>query len=351
MVEKSFTNNHCAHDRRKKYDFVFITVISFASIFYFGHLINSKLTFFEGRVAHLFHNYFEILNTMSFGILIGVISVGILGKVPREYVISILGPPGKLSSILKATLAGIFLDLCSHGILLVGMKLYERGASTAQVMAFLIASPWNSFSLTVVLITLIGIKWTLLFIFLSAVVAVFSGIIFNYLESKKILKPNPNRVILPDNFRLISSIKNDLKDFNLSMISILKIFLDGLKDSKMIIKWLLFGAILSSLIQTFIAQDFLTKYFGPSLIGLFFTLIATTLIEVCSEGATPVAADLLNRAGAPGNSFLFLMAGVSTDYTEILSIKSTTKSLKIALFLPIVSVPQILILGYIINKF
>ena len=59
----------------------------------------------------------------------------------------------------------------------------------------------------------------------------------------------------------------------------------------------------------------------------------------------------MNRAAAPGNSFTFLMAGVSTDYTEIMSIRDTTASWKIALFLPLVSVPQIMILGYILNQF
>ena len=97
-------------------------------------------------------------------------------------------------------------------------------------------------------------------------------------------------------------------------------------------------------------QRIFQEYFGPSLLGLGATLVSTTIIEVCSEGSTPLAADLLQRAKAPGNAFTFLMAGVSTDYTEILSLKSTTKSWKIALFLPLVTVPQVLIVGYLINS-
>ncbi len=85
--------------------------------------------------------------------------------------------------------------------------------------------------------------------------------------------------------------------------------------------------------------------------GLGLTLLAATIIEVCSEGTTPIAADLMNRAQAPGNAFTFLMAGVSTDYTEIMSIRDTTQSWKIALFLPLVTLPQILVLGVILNTF
>jgi len=57
------------------------------------------------------------------------------------------------------------------------------------------------------------------------------------------------------------------------------------------------------------------------------------------------------RAGAVGNSFTFLMAGVATDYTEIMVLREATKSWKIALFLPLLTVPQVLVIGYIMNQF
>jgi uncharacterized membrane protein YraQ (UPF0718 family) len=83
---------------------------------------------------------------------------------------------------------------------------------------------------------------------------------------------------------------------------------------------------------------------------LLLTLAATTVIEVCSEGSSPVAADLVTRAMAPGNGFTFLMAGVATDYTEILSIRERTRSWKVALFLPVVTVPQVVVIGWVLNR-
>ena len=97
---------------------------------------------------------------MWWGILFGIVAVGVIGMIPRQFITAILGPGGRFSGILRACGAGLLLDLCNHGILLVGMKLYERGASLGQIFAFLIASPWNSLSTTLILISLIGIKWT-----------------------------------------------------------------------------------------------------------------------------------------------------------------------------------------------
>jgi hypothetical protein len=45
------------------------------------------------------------------------------------------------------------------------------------------------------------------------------------------------------------------------------------------------------------------------------------------------------------------MAGVATDYTEVMSIRDTTKSWKIALFLPLITVPQIVLIGAVLNQF
>ena len=117
----------------------------------------------------------------------------------------------------------------------------------------------------------------------------------------------------------------------------------------MVLRWVVFGVVLVALIRAFLPADSFGLWFGASLSGLFLTLAATTVIEVCSEGSSPIAADLFNRAGAPGNAFTFLMAGAATDYTEIMALKETTKSWKIALFLPLITVPQVLLIGWLMN--
>jgi uncharacterized membrane protein YraQ (UPF0718 family) len=123
----------------------------------------------------------------------------------------------------------------------------------------------------------------------------------------------------------------------------------GFAESKMILKWIFFGTILSALVSAFVPTSLFQEYFGPSIKGLFATLVAATGLEVCSEGSVPLAADLVNLAKAPGNAFVFLMAGVATDVTEFLAIRETTKSWKIAALVPLLSVPQILLLGWLLN--
>lgn len=342
------TQEPSCHDHTK-FDWLLWGSLTICVIFYLHHLLSFSISI--DWINHFSHGVFDLLNTLWWGVLLGIMFVGILAKIPQSLVLSALGQGGTFKGLLRATFAGVFLDLCSHGILMVGMKLYQKGASLGQVMAFLIASPWNSFSLTLIMVALIGLPWTLAFIVLSLLIALVSGYIFDYCVKTGVLPQNPNTQSLPENFQFSSVFAEQWRSIEWQPKLLISIIREGLSGAKMVLRWLLFGVILASLIRTFVSVDVFQQWFGPSLIGLTLTLIAATVIEVCSEGSTPIAADLMTRANAPGNSFTFLMAGVSTDYTEVMSIKDTMKSWKIALFLPLITLPQILVLGYLLNHF
>ncbi len=337
-------------DKPAKRDYFFWACIVLVGISYVAgalqptHAHNDALGLFVGGI-------FELFNQMWWGIVLGIIFVGMLARVPRDLVMGILGRNAGLGGLLRATSAGVLLDLCSHGILAVGMKLYERGASIGQVMAFLLASPWNSFSLTLILFGLIGVSWTLMFILLSFVIGIITGLIFDALVTRKILPDNPHRELLGEERPLGPMWAEFRRSLSYSWGGMGRLLKDGVEGSRVVIRWTFFGLLLASLIRATVPEDIFSTWFGASFVGLWLTLLAATVIEVCSEGATPIAADLMTRAAAPGNSFTFLMAGVATDYTEIMSIRDTTKSWKIALFLPLVAVPQVMLLGYILNHF
>lgn len=285
---------------------------------------------------------------MSWGLIFAIIFVGFLNFVPREKVNQVMGHRNGVVGILRATLAGVFLDLCNHGILLIAMKLYERGISIGQLMAFLIASPWNSFSMTLILWSLLGLPMTLAFMLLSCVVAVITGLIFDGLEKRGALPPNPNRIPAEGYSKKVPWLEIDWS----RGVGVLlrEMLVTSIHESKMILRWIFFGVVLTAVVKATMSPEYFAQYFGPDMTGLLLTLLAATVIEVCSEGSSPLAAELATTANAPGNAFTFLMAGVSTDYTEILSIRETTRSWKIALFLPIVTLPQIILIGLILNR-
>lgn len=326
-------------------------------------LWGSLVIFFAGVSVHLLvpgapewlhvfgHACYELMTRAWWGLLFGIVAVAVIGRFPRELVAAILGRGGSVSGLFRAVGAGVLLDMCNHGILMVGMSLYKRGASLGQTIAFLIASPWNSLSLTLILAALIGWKWVLLFVLLSMVIGLVTGWIADRLVDAGKIPRNPNAVALPTGYRIGPAISGVLKSLKPGGKNYLHLAREGLSGSKMVLRWVFFGFVLTGAIRAFVPDDTFQHYFGPSLAGLFLTLLATTILEVCSEGSSPIAADLLTRAHAPGNAFVFLMAGAATDYTEIMSLKETTHSWKATLALPLISTPQVLLIGWLIHRF
>jgi len=303
-----------------------------------------------GWLAGFAVSIYTLINTIWWGIALGFVVVGLLSQVPREFVTALLGRGGSLKGLARAVLAGVLLDLCSHGILMVGARLYERGASIGQVTAFLLASPWNSFSLTIILVAMVGLPLTLAFIALSCLVALITGMAFERLVAGGVLPRNPHACDPPQDFHFWRRARTGLVQTNYNRSWLLRVLREGVGGSRMVLRWLLFGVVLASAVRAFIDLDTFQHYFGATLAGLALTLAFATILEVCSEGSTPIAADLVNRAGAPGNAFAFLMAGVATDYTEVMVVRDTTRSWKIALAIPLVSLPQVVTLAWVLNQ-
>ncbi len=353
QAEASSSGNEtspCCSGDKKRFDWLLWGSLALVLIGYLGHLFfGETIADLSEQMAHYCRGVFELLNKMWWGLALGVVAVGALGWLPREWVAAVLGKPGTATGILRSIFAGLFLDLCNHGILLVAMKLYERGASYGQTLAFLIASPWNSLSLTFVLFALIGIKWTLLFILFSALIAMVTGLIVEAMVKAGRLPANGNAVELPEGFNLLDEMKTAFRQSKMSHSLLTKMLKAGLGESQMILRWIFFGTVLAAAIRALVPAELFADWFGPTWIGVILTLVAATVIEVCSEGSSPIAADLVTRANAPGNGFAFLMAGAATDYPEIMALKETTRSWKMSLVLPMLTLPQVVVVAWMIN--
>lgn len=349
-VVHEHTSACCADEPHGRFDWLLWGSLSLVAIAYASYWLLDFATL-PAWAHHMSQGVVELVHTMWWGVALGALFVGLLARIPQELVISVLGRGGSKRGLVRATIAGLFFDLCSHGILMVGMQLYKRGASLGQVFAFLIASPWNSLSLTVILIALIGFWWTLIFILGSAVIALVAGYAADRLVDRGHLPQNPNRVELPDDYDWRGEVAELWRESRLTPTSIGGVLWEGIRGSQMVVRWLLVGILLAVLVRAFVDPELFAQWFGPTLVGLGATLLAATIIEVCSEGATPLAADIYTRAGAPGNSFAFLMAGVATDYTELMVLRDTTRSWRLAFALPLLTVPQVIVMGIVMNQF
>ena len=284
-------------------------------------------------------------------ILLGFLIGGVIDYlVPEKYIQKHLAQHRKLTILYSVSL-GFIMSACSHGILAIAMQLYKKGASTPSVIAFLLASPWANLPITVLLFGFFGLK--ALYIIVSAlVIAIITGIIYQQLDKRRIIECDKEHGHMEYDFSVREDSAKRLREYRWSFSNLKKTGRGILKGSwnltKMVLWWILIGMFMASVARAYISHELFMAYLGASVLGLFITLVLATVIEVCSEGSAPLAFEIFSQTGAFGNSFVFLMAGVSTDYTEIGLIWSNIGK-RTALLLPVVTVPQIMVLGYLFN--
>jgi uncharacterized membrane protein YraQ (UPF0718 family) len=282
------------------------------------------------------------LKIIWWAVLLGFIMGGLIDYfVPEEFIFRFLGGKKK-RNLFYAVFAGFLMSACSHGILAISMQLYKKGASIPSVITFLLATPWANLPITILLFGFFGIK-ALFFVLAAIIIALITGFIFMGLEKLGWIEQS----------KAVESTGKiewtNIKNFNLreSLFGVTK---GGVELANMVLWWLLLGIMVASLIGAYVPAHFFMKYMGPTFAGLLVTLFFATIIEVCSEGSAPVAFEIFNKVGVLGNPFVFLMAGVVTDYTEIGLIWSNIGK-KTAIWLPIITVPMVLLVGYLFNLF
>ncbi|MFC1691753.1 permease [Nanoarchaeota archaeon] len=312
------------------------------------------VSYFVPFLNPLFDALVDYLGLIWWAILLGFLLGGIIDYfVPREYIEKYLGRHNK-RSIIYAVLFGFLMSACSHGILALAIQLYKKGANTSSVIAFLLASPWANLPITVLFFSFFGFK-AFLIVISAIVIAIITGLIFQVLERKGMVECDKCESGFKNknyDFSILADIKKRWKATKLNKATIW----DATKGtaagswslSKMVMWWILIGMVVASAARAFIPQHFFMSYMGATVLGMVVVLVLATLIEVCSEGSAPMAFEIFTQTGAFGNSFVFLMAGVATDYTEIGLIWSNIGK-RAAIWLPVITVPQILLLGYVFN--
>lgn len=300
----------------------------------------------------IFHAIADYLSIIWWAIILGFLVGGIIDYyVPRSYITKFLSARKK-RTIIYSVIFGFLASACSHGILAISMELRRKGVSVPSVISFLLASPWANLPITILLFGFFGAK-AILLIVCAIGVAIITGFLYQLLDRRGLIEPSGNPHVDKE-FSIRKDMRRRLKNYSFTgenlKKSILGVLEGGWSLTKMVLWWLLIGIMMAGFARAFIPTDVFQTYAGPTLLGMLTVLFFATIIEVCSEGSSPLAFEIYRQTGAFGNSFVFLMAGVVTDFTEIGLIWSNIGR-KAAIWLPIITVPQVVLIGYLFNLF
>ena len=333
------TAGHCCHSSKPTNEIPPINrrLAIMGSIFFAVFALS-----FLPALAPLNESMLAYLGIIWWAVLIGLFLGGIIDYfVPDGFIVRVLGKRSKIT-LINAVIAGFLMSACSHGILAIAIQLYKKGASVPAVITFLLASPWANLPMTVLLFGFFGWKG-ILFVGGAMLIALITGLVFTVLDELGWIEGPAKDVQAEDvswdrvkNFKLDESVKG--------------VAAGSVSLANMVLWWILIGILAASIIGAYVTEHWFMQYLGPDFTGMLVTLLFATVLEVCSEGTSPIAFEIFNKTAALGNPFIFLMAGVATDYTEI-GLLWTNIGRRTAIWLPVVTVPQILIFATLLNKF
>ncbi|MFY9142822.1 SO_0444 family Cu/Zn efflux transporter [Sulfuricurvum sp.] len=284
-------------------------------------------------MEELLQSFWNLSASMGIFIVVGVIIAGILHElIPEDLISRQLGTRG-WKSVLKGTLFGIPLPLCSCSVIPFAAELKRKGSSEGAVLSFLISTPITGVDSILATYGMFGWAFTLYRVVTSSIIAVIAGVLANILIKPQIqpvakfsLNPQTPQTIL---INKSASEVNRVRSFSLrralhyGFVSLL----GGIASP------LLWGLIIGAFISMMI-PDNLSHYFSESRwIGYLVAVAIAAPMYVCATASLPIAASLILAGVSPGAAFVFLSAGPATNTVTMGVVKSMlgTKALMIYL--------------------
>ena len=245
---------------------------------------------------------------MSPYLLFGFFVAGLLSAfISAQFVREHLGGRG-IWPVVKASIFGIPLPLCSCGVIPVAMSLRKQGASKAATIAFLLSTPQTGVDSILVTLSLLGP----VFMFFRPVVALITGTVGGLMIS----------LFDTDKKELSNIIQQTENSSEKQRSRLAGIFNHGFVTlPKDIGPAMLLGLAVAALISALVPNDyFADKLIGTGFIAMLIMMFLGIPVYVCATASVPIAAALIAKGLSPGAALVFLMTGPATNAATFVTI-------------------------------
>jgi len=284
-----------------------------------------------------------LFGEMSPYLLFGFFFAGILHIFIDTKVISRHLGQNNFLSVIKASLFGIPLPLCSCSVIPAAMSLRREGASKGAVLSFLITTPTTGVDSIFATYSLLGGFFAAYRVVASFITGVLSGAAANF-----ILKKTENEPVREN----ISECKSCLPaEHSHGIWQKIKgvfsyAFGDLVRDTG---SAFIVGILIGGAIAYFVPDEFISLYLGSGWAAMFVMLLVGIPMYVCATASIPIAAALIIKGLDPGAAFVFLVAGPATNIVTMTTVARNMGLKALFVYLGAIAVSS-LSLGYALNS-
>jgi len=255
-------------------------------------------------------SFWDTLAEMSPYLLFGFLVAGILSVfVSQSVVEKHLGGKG-IWPILKASLFGVPLPLCSCGVIPVSMSLYKHGAGRGSTVAFLLSTPQTGVDSILVTLSLLGPVFAIFRPFAAFFTGIVGGVLVDTFDNTGSAEGPIPKKCTDD---CCGSGKNSHK------------ILKGLKHGFITLpadigKPMLVGLAIAAIISAVVPDDFFADKLGTGIFAMLVMMALGIPVYVCASASVPMAAAMIMKGLSPGAALVFLMTGPATNAASFITI-------------------------------
>ena len=277
-----------------------------------------------------------IVLNLALPLLLGIAIAGIIHVIlPMGFVHRNLGGHG-LASIIKATLIGVPMPLCSCGVVPTAIGLKQDGASNGASTSFLISTPQTGVDSILVSASFLGWPFAIFKLAAASVTGIIGGKLVDIFDKKQTYKYTQNTGI--DNKRSYKS----------KIIEAIRFGLFELLG--MIYGWIILGIAIAALITIIIPPGTLSDIgWITGVGGMFLMLLIALPLYVCATASVPIAASLIAAGMPAGAALVFLMAGPASNIATVGAILRAFGGRILAIYLTTVAIFSMLF-GILFNS-
>ncbi len=253
----------------------------------------------------------EVTAQMAAFLILGFLVAGLLSIfIDPKWLERHLGGRG-LGPVLRASLFGVPLPLCSCGVIPVAASLRSHGASKAATTAFLLSTPQTGVDSIMITYTMLGPLFAVFRPVMALLTGLLGGSAVQLLDSSSAQTASS----------MESSSGSEVPDVR-GFLPRLKAALEyGLVTLPADIgKALLVGVVIAGVLSALIPADFLARYLGQGALSIALMMLVGIPLYVCATASVPLAVGFIMIGASPGAALAFLIAGPATNAATITTI-------------------------------
>ncbi|MFW5723462.1 MAG: permease [Halochromatium sp.] len=265
-----------------------------------------------------------ILLELAPSLLVGLLIAGLIHAYVPSAVIRLGLSRPDLGSVLRASLVGVPLPLCSCGMIPTALGLRREGASPGAATAFMISTPQTG--VDSILVTAAFLGWP--FALFKLIAAFVTGVIGGVLVNRTVPADPPASAAANGD----SADDNRPRGWRARSVEAVRYAVFDLLGA--INTWLIIGVIAAALVTALTPADFFAgRPWADGLLGMLVMLAIALPLYVCTTASVPIAASLI-LAGLPaGSALVFLMAGPATNLVTIGAVYRTLGARVLSVYL------------------